>query len=137
MLEDWRHLACEIDPSLWQSLTGTNNDRVLDSRTDEPGSDNLIGKEKTDSATGSSCENQEDNDWSGDDEALLELSESTSRRGLVFDTCIQNEYSNNQIISMAPGEGKFPVSLLTDDNNEVLAFPKLFPDGKFGYDTNS
>lgn len=83
VLEDWRHLACESDPSLWQSLTGTNNDRVLDSRTDEPGSDNLIGKEKTDSATGSSCENQEDNEWSGDDEALLELSESTSRRGLV------------------------------------------------------
>lgn len=135
MLKDWRHLACESDPSLWQSLTGTNNDRVLDSRTDESGSDNLIGKEKTDSATGSFSENQEDNEWSGDDEALLELSESTSRGGLVFDTCIQNEYSNNQIISMAPGEGKSPVSLLTDDNNEVLAFPKLFPDGKFGYDT--
>ena len=36
-------------------------------------------------------------------------------------------------ICIAPGEGKVPSSLVTDDNCEQLAFPYLFPTGKFGY----
>ena len=34
---------------------------------------------------------------------------------------------------MAPDQGKSPVSVLNDDHCEELAFPYLFPTGKFGY----
>ena len=36
-------------------------------------------------------------------------------------------------IIIAPGENKKPLSLMTDENCEALAFPYLFPRGKFGY----
>ena len=36
-------------------------------------------------------------------------------------------------ICIALGEGKMPNSLLADESGEVLAFPYLFPTGKFGY----
>ena len=36
-------------------------------------------------------------------------------------------------ITIAPGHGKTPLSILHDDYCEELAFPYLFPTGKFGY----
>ena len=36
-------------------------------------------------------------------------------------------------ISIAPGEGKQPTSMLSGDYCKELAFPYLFPEGKFGY----
>ena len=36
-------------------------------------------------------------------------------------------------ISLAPGEGKQPTSILTDEYCEELSHPHLFPTGKFGY----
>ena len=36
-------------------------------------------------------------------------------------------------VIMAPGQGKTPVSVLNDDHWEELAFPYLFPTGKFVY----
>ena len=36
-------------------------------------------------------------------------------------------------ISIAPGEGKKPNSLISDENCEALAFPYLFPTEEFGY----
>ena len=36
-------------------------------------------------------------------------------------------------IAIAPGQGKTPLSILHDDYCEELAFPYLFPTGKFGY----
>ena len=35
-------------------------------------------------------------------------------------------------VAVAPGEGKVPHSLTSDENWDVLAFPKLYPTGKFG-----
>ena len=46
---------------------------------------------------------------------------------LILDIPIPEE------ICIAPGEGKIPNSLLTDESSEVLAFLYLFPTGKFGY----
>ena len=40
---------------------------------------------------------------------------------------------DNEIISIAPGQGKKPVSILHDDNCEALAHPHLLPKGRFGY----
>ena len=42
----------------------------------------------------------------------------------------------NEIYSIAPGENKHPVSFMTDKQCEELAFPVLFPKGKFGYTTD-
>jgi DNA replication protein DnaC len=39
----------------------------------------------------------------------------------------------NEIYNIAPGENKHPVSLMTDKLCEELAFPVLFPKGRFGY----
>ena len=36
-------------------------------------------------------------------------------------------------ISIAPGENQMPSSILTDEHCEELAFPHLFPTGKFGF----
>ena len=40
---------------------------------------------------------------------------------------------NEENVTIAPGEGINPVSILTDQNCEELAHPHLFPNGKFGY----
>ena len=41
--------------------------------------------------------------------------------------------SGNEIFSVAPGENKHPLSMMTDRHCEELAFPVLFPKGRFGY----
>ena len=63
-----------------------------------------------------------------------------SLRGVQFDTCIQTEdLSNllgNEVFSIAPGEGRLPLQVYNDTNNEVLTFPNLFPTGKYGFDVS-
>ena len=45
-----------------------------------------------------------------------------------------NEVSfGNEIYNIAPGENKHPVSFFTDKQCEELAFPVLFPEGRYGY----
>ena len=39
----------------------------------------------------------------------------------------------NEVNSVAPGQNKHPVSLMTDKQCEELAFPVLFPKGMYGY----
>ena len=39
----------------------------------------------------------------------------------------------NEIFNIAPGESRHPVSFMTDKHCEELAFPVLFPSGRFGY----
>ena len=39
----------------------------------------------------------------------------------------------NEIFNIAPGESRHPVSFITDKHCEELAFPVLFPSGRFGY----
>ena len=39
----------------------------------------------------------------------------------------------NEILDIAPGQNKHPVSFMTDMHCEELAFPVLFPNGRFGY----
>jgi len=40
---------------------------------------------------------------------------------------------DNEILTLAPGEGQNPLSILNDNFCEELAHPHLFPTGKFGY----
>ena len=60
-------------------------------------------------------------------------------RGIPYNTCLQPacEFPEGSVITFAPGEGEHPVSLMTDNQCEVLAFPSLFPSGKFGHNDPS
>ncbi|XP_066926174.1 uncharacterized protein [Clytia hemisphaerica] len=42
---------------------------------------------------------------------------------------------DNEILTLAPGQGETPISILRDENCELLAHPYLFPKGRFGYKT--
>ena len=42
----------------------------------------------------------------------------------------------NEVYAIAPGESKHPVSFMADKQCEELAFPVLFPKGKYGYSVN-
>ena len=63
---------------------------------------------------------------------------SNPLRGVEFDTCVQTEdlshFLGNEVFSIAPGEGRIPLQVHSDNNNEVLTFPNLFPNGKYGFD---
>ena len=48
-------------------------------------------------------------------------------------TSIVPHQINENDITLAPGEGKSPISMITDENCEELSFPHLFPSGKFGF----
>ena len=69
-------------------------------------------------------------------------------RSAATETCIQSILPNypvnvdnrncdnstgREIFNIAPGEGKHPVSLMTDKLCEELSFPVPFPKGRFGY----
>ena len=43
---------------------------------------------------------------------------------------VNTESSNNQIIALAPGEGKVPTNILYEKDWESKTFPNLLPDGK-------
>ena len=47
----------------------------------------------------------------------------------------QNVSTGQEIYSIAPGESKHPVSFMKDKRCEELAFPVLFPKGRYGYTT--
>ena len=56
------------------------------------------------------------------------------------ETCLQSRIPDypavqegNEIYDIAPGENKHPVSFMTDKRCEELAFPSLFPKGRFGF----
>ena len=54
-----------------------------------------------------------------------------------YPPCLQHngtsKSAGNEIFNIAPGENKHPVSFVTDKHCEELAFPVLFPKGRFGY----
>ena len=68
-------------------------------------------------------------------------------RSAASETCLQSILPNypvnldsancnstvREVFNIAPGEGKHPVSLMTDKLCEELSFPVLFPKGRFGY----
>ena len=51
-------------------------------------------------------------------------------RGINFND--SNMLSGNEIVSIAPGEGKHPVSLMNDEFCEELSLPVLLPKRRFG-----
>ena len=52
---------------------------------------------------------------------------------VIIEDNSSNVSTGREIYNVAPGENKHPVSLMTDKLCEELAFPVLFPKGRFGY----
>ena len=81
----------------------------------------------------------EDNEIEENDDPL------NTHRQATNETCLQSvlpDYSvrlqqsgslGNEIYDIAPGENRHPASIMTDKKCEQLAFPVLFPKGRFGY----
>lgn len=67
------------------------------------------------------------------------LNTKANLAGLPLDSCLQPKDITNDpdfLLNIAPGEGKKPLGMHvhSDTNNEVMCFPQLFPDGKYGFD---
>ena len=113
--EEWEQRSAEEDQDTWAELTTdvtVNNEENTDDNTTEAPLDD-----------------------DSDDETVEE--ESGSRlRGIKLDSCIQPDDPSidvtSRVMSIAPGEGKRPINMLNDEKFEELAFPTLFPSGKFG-----
>ena len=56
----------------------------------------------------------------------------TASNETIMSSKIPVQLSDNTI-SIAPGEGKVPLPIFQDEHCEEMAFPYLFPNGKFGY----
>ena len=64
-----------------------------------------------------------------------EIEDNSKLHGIKFDSCVQPDdlsLEANKSVSIAPGEGKRPMNILSDENFEELSFPTLFPTGQFG-----
>ncbi|WAR27346.1 hypothetical protein MAR_013050 [Mya arenaria] len=71
--------------------------------------------------------NHENNEQSTDEDNRSKLSV------IPFDSCVQpKDIVDESVLSIAPGEGKIPISVAQDQYAEEMAFPQLFPTGKFG-----
>ena len=94
-------------------------------------------------------ENEEDSDFEEEDEALdsvrrnqLDLEGSTfmtnADPSAEVITNLPDEESarvgneRKPRVAVAPGEGKIPTSLTNDKYWDAMAFPKLYPTGRFG-----
>ena len=80
------------------------------------------------------CANQEqDKEFIEDQEALKHQAQL---RGLPYDSCLLREdtldTTPDRIISVAPGEGQKPISILTDQHFEEMCNPTKYPTGKCG-----
>ena len=81
----------------------------------------------------------EDNEIEENDDPL------NTHRQATNETCLQSVLPDypvrlqqsgslgNEIYDIAPGENRHPASIITDKKCEQLAFPVLFPKGRFGY----
>ena len=76
--------------------------------------------------------NKTDTDTELSDDSEISSEDNEIEKCFPYDTCLQPS-DGNEIFSIAPAEGNTPLSLLTDPNAEHLAFPTLFPKGRFGY----
>ncbi|XP_060571765.1 uncharacterized protein LOC132729947 [Ruditapes philippinarum] len=116
------------DASVTESLNQAEDNDIVSYENNT-----LLLTTNSDETNDCSYAQEHDNDVS-DDEDLHELD---IQKGIPLDTCLQpTECQGNDIISIAPAEGNRPLSLLNDPHAELLAFPVLFPYGRFGYNTN-
>ena len=93
----------------------------------------------TDTNTAAKLPANEDNEIEENDDPLSTHRQATNETCLQpvlpdYPVTLQQSGSlGNEIFDIAPGENKHPTSIMTDKKCEQLAFPVLFPKGRFGY----
>ncbi|CAG2202191.1 unnamed protein product [Mytilus edulis] len=114
---DWENLSASEDKELWNAITKddnniTNNDDSNNHKDD--------------------TEDEESEESDDGDEP-----DTSEQKNVLYDTCIQRtdpHLDTENIITLAPGEGKSPVNIMLDEGCEELSFPQLFPTGQLGFD---
>ncbi|XP_066915086.1 uncharacterized protein [Clytia hemisphaerica] len=116
----------------------SNDETMIQNNTDVDEETNSNGKDHCD-------ENISDNELEGTQnntsvtEELettvnpLDVHRSSANETTLMPHTPTNAEVDNEILTLAPGQGKKPVSILNDENCEMLAHPHLFPKGRFGY----
>ena len=90
---------------------------------------------KVDDAAFSDASDHDDSNGDSDMDLLIEddvaFERSSKVQGVPYKTSLLNKTSNmsDKIFSVAPGEGKKPIPLLSDKHFEELANPDKYPDG--------
>ena len=123
--EHWDEDAARDNEELWSSMTANEE-------TSEENSFSITSAEYDKMEESTESNNDSDQDEENHDE-----DDTSQLRGLPFDSCLEpKDMSSDKdlLLSIAPGEGKKPLSLYSDKNNEELAFPTLFPNGQFGWE---
>ncbi|VDI51626.1 Hypothetical predicted protein, partial [Mytilus galloprovincialis] len=113
----WENTSASEDKELWNAITKddnniTNNDDSNDHKDD--------------------TEDEESEESDDGDEP-----DTSEQKNVLYDTCIQRtdpHLDTENIITLAPGEGKSPVNIMLDEGCEELSFPQLLPTGQFGFD---
>ena len=132
--------SCSQTGSLAGYCDGNDGDRGK-----KQGVNEQLEKDKGHCSRDGNLESDASRDYDDDCEREDPLNE---HRAATCETCLQSimpDYpiisdeegrersAGNEIFSVAPGENKHPVSMMTDRHCEELAFPVLFPKGRFGY----
>lgn len=134
-----------IDPELTRIGADESDDHH-----DEDESDDLRNEEECDDHVSDNESFQTKNPSVNDEDNNVDFEKEdplNEHRAATCETCLQsvipdyplitNEQDGNTCISagndIAPGENKHPVCVMTDRYCEELAFPVLFPKGRFGY----
>ena len=77
--------------------------------------------------TDSESNDLESNDLESDENPLNNFRQVSS------ESCTITPAYDSEFVELAPGEGKNPSCIITDEHCEELAFPKIFSKGIFGY----
>ena len=142
--EEWQKDFQNEDEELWNALVEPHEENEHESSTPEVNdNDTLTPRATSDEEELNSAQELSEvavNNTVISESAPNGIQEEDSLRGLQYNTCIQPDdlanYLGNEVFSVAPGEGRLPLMVGNDVNNEVLTFPTLFPDGKFGFDVH-
>ena len=100
--------------------------------------------ESDDTNNGRNIENQSHDSRNNESNENIEEEDPLNEyRTMMNESCLQSESpqyplvngfnSANDILSIAPGQNKHPVSLMVDECSEELSFPTLFRTGQFGF----
>ena len=132
----------DTDNSITENeATGSNINSVTDDYVEDNEDSTPDNQEKT------SFQNQ-NNDLNDSNDNNEEIEDPLNEHRMpINQTCLQSIIPNypvvvdnnheqsagNEIYNIAPGENKHPVSFMTDKQCEELAFPVLFPKGRYGY----
>jgi cobalamin biosynthesis protein CobT len=140
--EQWEDQCSAEDADTWQTLVGKSD---VGDQTEELDQDQNTNIETSgDEGQGDTAELQTKEESQGESTASEPVSDQEDEeedpvaqlRGIKFDSCVQPNdpaLETEGVFSIAPGEGKRPISIMTDENCEEQSFPQLFPTGEFGF----